>query len=135
MRGETRRPEFQQQFVGDPLLTPRGIFARDSLDQTLQLDRDWPPASFGLPAPEEAAALAVPGDQGPGPHHNQSVSPIEPAAQQHQRQAGRIVSTSRLDLAFLIKGELLAQEQILGCERASGAQAETHKVDKISQDP
>jgi hypothetical protein len=35
----------------------------------------------------------------------------------------------------LIKGELLAQEQILGCERASGAQAETHKVDKISQDP
>ena len=77
----------------------------------------------------------MPGDQGPGPHHNQSVSPIEPAAQQHQRQAGRIVSTSRLDLALLIKGELLAQEQILGCERASGAQAQTHKVDKISQDP
>jgi hypothetical protein len=28
-----------------------------------------------------------------------------------------------------------SQEQILGCERASGAQAETHKVDKIGQDP
>jgi hypothetical protein len=50
-------------------------------------------------------------------------------------QAGRIVCPSRFDLAFLIKGELLAQEQILGCERGSGAQAETHKVDKISQDP
>ena len=35
-----------------------------------------------------------------------------------RRQAGRIVSTSGLDLALLIEGELLAQEQILGCERA-----------------
>jgi len=85
--------------------------------------------------PEELESFTVPGDQGFGLHHDQSVTPIEPAAQQHQRQAGRIVSTSRLDLAFLIKGELLAQEQILGCERASGAQAETHKVEKISQDP
>jgi hypothetical protein len=49
--------------------------------------------------------------------------------------SGRIVSTPRVDLAFLTKSELLAQEQILGCERASGAQAETHKVDNISQDP
>ena len=32
-------------------------------------------------------------------------------------------------------GELVAQEQILGCERASETQAETHKVDQISQDP
>src|SRR5208337_2800077 len=108
---------------------------RHSLDQTLQLDRDWPPASFGLPAPEEAEAFAVPGDQGPRPHHNQSVSPIEPAAQQQQRQAGRIVSTSRLDLAFLIKGELLAQEQILGRKRGSEAQAETQKVDQITKHP
>src|SRR5271163_5348831 len=127
--------EFQQQFVGDPLLTPRGILARHSLDQTLQLDRDWPPASFGLPAPEEAEALAVPGDQRPRPHHNQSVSPIEPATQQHQSETRRIVGTAGLDLALLIERELLAQEQILGRQRGSGVQAETQKVDYITKDP
>jgi 3-hydroxy-3-methylglutaryl CoA synthase len=32
-----------------------------------------------------------------------------------------------LDLALLIERQLLAQEQILGCQRGSGAQAETQK--------
>ncbi len=34
-----------------------------------------------------------------------------------------------LDLALLIERELLAQKQILGCERSSGAQTETQKMD------
>src|SRR5258708_21050994 len=42
--------------------------------------------------------LAVPGDKGLRAHDNQSVSPIEPATQHHQRQASRIVCTPRLDL-------------------------------------
>ena len=57
--------------------------------------------------PEEAEGLAVPSDEGLGPYHDQSVAPIEPAAQQHQRQPGRIVGSSGLDLAFLVKSELL----------------------------
>jgi hypothetical protein len=95
----------------------------------LERHRDWSAACFGLPAPKEAKALAVPGDEGPGPHYNQSVSPIEPAAEQHQGQARGIVGTSGLDLALLVERELLAQEQILGCERGSGPQAETEKLD------
>src|SRR5271167_4965226 len=71
----------------------------------LKFERDWPPASFGLPAPEEAEALAVPGNQGLGPHDDQSVAPIERAAEQNQRQAGQIVGTSGLDLALLIERE------------------------------
>jgi len=80
----------------------------------LELDRDRPPASCGLPAPEEAKALAMPSYEGPGPDDGQSVTPIEPTAEQHQRQARRIVGTSGLDLALLIERELLAQKQILG---------------------
>src|SRR5271156_5513705 len=127
--------EFQQQFVGDPLLTPRWVVTRHLANQLPEFSRDRPPASFGLPAPEEAEALAVPGDQGPGPHHNQSVSPIEPAAQQHQSETRRIVGSAGLDLALLIERELLAQEQILGRQRGSGVQAETQKVDYITKDP
>src|SRR5271166_6172702 len=66
VRGGTRRPSFSSSSFAIRSSPPRGILARDSLDQTLQLDRDWPPASFGLPAPEQAEALAVPGDQGLG---------------------------------------------------------------------
>lgn len=93
------------------------------------------PASRVLPTPEETEALAVPTDQGLKPHNHQSNSPIEPAAEQHQRQAGRIVGTSGLDLALLIERQLLAQEQILRRERGSGAQNQTQKADQIAQYP
>jgi hypothetical protein len=98
------------------------------LNLTLQLDRNWPPASLGFPVPEQAETLALPSDEGPWLHYDQSVAPIEPAAEQHQCQPGRIVSTSGFDPAFLIERQLLAQEQILRRMRGSRAQAETQKV-------
>jgi hypothetical protein len=121
--GARRQPkaELQQQLVRDPFLAPRWVLACHSSNQTLQLDKDWPPTSCGLSAPQEAEALTVPIDQRPGPHNNQSVSPIKPAAEQHQGQAGRIVGTSGLALAFLRESELLAQKQIFGSERSPGA--------------
>jgi len=64
----------------------------------------------------------VPGDEGPGPHEGQCVLPVKPATQQHQRQPGQIVGTPGLDFALLIECQLLAQEQILGRQRGSGAQ-------------
>jgi hypothetical protein len=45
------------------------------------------------------------------------------------------LSARRGYLALLIESKLLTQEQILGRERSSGAQAETQKVDYITQDP
>ena len=121
--------ELQQQLVCDPLLALRGVLARNLSNHILKRGWDRSPASFGLPAPEKAEALAVPGDQGLGPHHGQSIAPIEPAAEQYQNQARRIVGASGLNRALLIERQLLAQEQILGRERSSGAQAETQKVD------
>lgn len=104
-------------------------------NQMLERGSDRWPASFGLPAPEQAKALTVPSDEGPGLHDNQSISPIEPAAEQHRRQAGRIVGASGLDLALLIEQEMLAPEQILGRDGSSGPQAQTQKVDWITQYP
>src|SRR6516165_9596856 len=80
---------------------------------------------------EVAEALAVPGDEGLGPHQGQGVSPIEPAAEQHQRQTRRIVGASGLDLALL----LLAQEQSLRCERGLWSPTESEEVDHIAEDP
>jgi putative transposase len=60
--------EFQEQFVGDPLLAPRGVIACHFANQMLELHKDWPPAGLRPPAPEVAEAFAVPGDEGLGPH-------------------------------------------------------------------
>src|ERR1019366_6159530 len=86
--------ELQQQFVRDPLLAPSGVLARHFTNQMLERGWDRWPASFGLPAPEKAEALTVPGDEGPGPHEGQCVSPIEPTAESHPRPAGRVVGQS-----------------------------------------
>ena len=66
------------------------------------------PARRRLPAPEEAEALAVPVDEGAGSHDGECISPVSGASV--CRHAG-------LDLALLVKGELLSQEQILARQR------------------
>ena len=129
------KPELQQQLVCDPLLAPSRVVTRHPSNQLLEFGRYRTPTSSGLTAPEKAEAPAVPGDEGPGPYNNQSISPIEPAAEQHQREPRRIVGTPGLNLALLIEGELLAQKQILGRERSPGAQAETRKLEQITQNP
>jgi hypothetical protein len=75
-----------------------------------KLGRDRAPAGLGLPAPEKAEALAVPSHKSIGLHDRQSASPVEPTAEQHQREPGRIVGASGLDFTLLIERELLAQE-------------------------
>jgi hypothetical protein len=129
VRGDTRRPSFSSSSFAIRSSPHEGVLSRNLSNHILKRGWDRSPASFGLPAPEKAEALALPSDQGLGPHHGQSIAPIEPAAEQYQSQARRIVGTSGLDRALLIEGQLLAQEQILGRERSSGTQAETQKVD------
>jgi hypothetical protein len=52
----------------------------------------------------------------------------------HSRgQARWIASPAGLESPFLIEGELLAQEEILSCERAFGSQTENHEVQQIGQ--
>jgi hypothetical protein len=83
--------------------------------------------------PEELQSFAVSGDRGLGPHHDQSVTPVEPTAQ-HRRQAARIVGPSGLDRAFLVKGELLTQEQILGRQRGLWSRTECQEPEAVAED-
>src|ERR1017187_7864584 len=79
--------EFHQQLVGDSLLAPGGILARHRADQTLEVGRNPRPARLALLTPEELEALALPTDEGSGRHHRQRAAPIEPTAEQYERQA------------------------------------------------
>src|SRR5271170_2485563 len=74
------------------------------------------PARLAFPAPEKLEALAVPTDEGFGPHDHQCDSPIEPIAEPNEGQAGWMGGPSGLDSALLVDRELFAQEKILGCE-------------------
>jgi len=64
VRGDTRRTEFQQQLVCDPLLAPGAVLVCQLANQLLEVARDRLAARLGLPTPEKAEALAVPGDEG-----------------------------------------------------------------------
>jgi hypothetical protein len=73
---------------------------------------------LAFPTPEKLEASAMPTDEGLRRHDRQCVSPIEPAAEPHERQTSWIVEPPRHDSAFLIKGELFTHEEIFGGERA-----------------
>ena len=105
----------------DALLAPGRVLTSHSTDQLLELRRDTRPARLAFPTPEKLEAFAMPTDEGLGRHEGQGVSPIEASAEPHERQAGWIVESARPDLAFLIEGELFAQEEILGGKRGFGA--------------
>jgi hypothetical protein len=63
----------------------------------------------------------VPADEGFGRHDGQCTSPIEPAAEPQEGQAGWMGGPAGPDFAFRIECELFAQEEILGRERAFGS--------------
>ena len=47
-------------------------------------------------------------------HNRQRLTPVKPAPQPEQGEAGRISGAPWRDLAFLIEDELFAQKEILG---------------------
>jgi hypothetical protein len=49
-------------------------------------------------------------------HNGQRLTPIEPTAQPNQSEAGGVGSTTRFDLALLIKGKLFTQEEVFCCQ-------------------
>jgi hypothetical protein len=63
-------------------------------------------------------------DEGFGLYEGQGRSPIKPPAKPDQGDSCGIRRTPRLDMAFLIQRQLLAQEEILCRESRAGVQAE-----------
>ena len=71
-------------------------------------------------------------------HHSgydcQRAAPIEQAAQPQEGQARWMGDSARLDSAFLVKRELLAQEEILRRERAFGSYPEKQEAEQIAKE-
>ena len=79
----------------------------------------------------------MPTDEGFGRHDGQGVSRVEASAEPHEGQAGGIVESARPDFAFLIEGELFAQEEILGgkrgLERKPRARNQSRSPNRLNQ--
>ena len=100
----------------DTLLAQDG-FSPAILRITVGVPAGYAAGRIGIPAPEKLEAFAMPTDEGFGRHDGQGVSRVEASAEPHEGQAGGIVESARPDFAFLIEGELFAQEEILGGKR------------------
>lgn len=78
--------ELGEQLVGDALLSPQGVLAAHLSDPPSKIRwngrSSWP----GLPPPEEPEAFALPTDQGLGSDHDESASPVQPAAEQTEHR-------------------------------------------------
>jgi hypothetical protein len=109
--------EFQQQLVCNSFLAPRGVLTSHLEEQT-ELPRNPRPARLAFSTPEKLEAFAAPTDEGLGRHDRQCASPIEPAAEPQESQAGWMGDPSGFDFALLVERELFAQQEILGRERA-----------------
>src|SRR5262249_52319488 len=55
--------QLEHQFMGDALLTPRGVFPRHTADEGLQIRRDRWASRSGLPAPEDLESLPMPAEK------------------------------------------------------------------------
>jgi hypothetical protein len=95
--------EFEPQFVGHALLTPRQIVARHLPDEPLQLHGDRWSARARCAAPEQVAVLAPPSLKRLRLYHRQSRWPIEPLRQPNQDETGGVAGALWRDVSFLIE--------------------------------
>jgi len=77
----------KEQFVGDPLLAPRGVVLGHVADECLQLPRYWWAATLGFPAPEQPESLVMPTDQRGWLDNHQGLSPVEASGKPDQRES------------------------------------------------
>ena len=118
----------------DAFLSPGWILCGHLLNESAQVLGDARSANrSGFPAPEETESLAVPTEEGIGPHVHQGVTPGEQAAQNYHNQPSGIISAVWLHLPLLEHGELFAQEDVLGSECAARPKNEHEEVDEIAR--
>jgi hypothetical protein len=113
--------EFDEQLIGDALLSPSWILA-------FQFTNDFPkvlrkrrtPAPSGLPSPELAERVAMPSQESCRLDDDQRATPIKESSQSHHRQPKCTSCSSRSRLSLLEKCELFAKEQVLGHQGGAG---------------
>ena len=125
--------QLQQEFIGNTLLTPRGVVMRHLADERLQVRRNAGPSRAGFPAPEQAESLAMPAGNVAGVTIVR-LAPVEPAAEPDEGKARGIGGAPRRDVSFLIQRELFAQKEVFCGERRGRAQAEPEEACRIHQE-
>lgn len=131
--GRDPNSELQKQLVSNALLSPRRIFARDSVNQGLNRRRNRRPAGPGFQAPEQSPPHPVPADHRFGAHHDQRRAPIEQAGQQHQAHPRCRIDPARLHAPLHIQRELPPQEQNLCLERSALTNLKPDPADQVRQ--
>jgi hypothetical protein len=79
--GRHAQAKLQEQFVGNPLLTPRWVVTGHPADERSLLRRDWGPSTGGFPPPEPPEPLAVLADERRRLDHGQGLPPSEPVGE------------------------------------------------------
>jgi hypothetical protein len=75
----------------------------------------------------------VPTEERVGLDVHQGVTPREQAAPNYHTQASGILGAVWLHLTILEKGELLTQEEVLGCPRAARPRNEYAEMEEIAR--
>jgi hypothetical protein len=63
-------------------------------------------------------------------HHDEKLSPVDQPSEHNECDTSGIVQAPRLDLPLDIERQLLAQEQVLGCEVICDEEASTAKCSR-----
>jgi len=107
--------EFQLQFVGDPLLTPRRILASHHPNEFAQVVRERRSSSLpGFPFPKQPKCGPMPFHEGLRLHNYQGIAPGEESAEQDEPRASRSVRALGPYVSFLKQSKLPTKEQIFG---------------------
>src|SRR5437773_7237514 len=101
--------DFEQQFVGNTLLTPSRIVYGHVGDELPDVDGYARTATRpGFPFPKQAEAFAMPPNQGIGFDYDESLAPVKPSGKSGQSEADRIGRSSWFDLTIKEEAELFA---------------------------
>ena len=90
-------------------------------NQVLQVVRNpRTTGAAGLPPPEQPESLTVPAHERLRSHDDEELSPVNQSREHDQHDSGGIVQTARFGLPLDIERQLLAQEQVFGCQARAG---------------
>src|SRR5439155_17753618 len=133
----TRRnpnPDLQQQFIGDPFLSPRRIVRCHFDDQPSDIGGDPGPAARPrLPLPEQSESLAAPSNQRIRFDDCQGVAPFEMSGKVRECKTNRIGSPSRFLVPLDVQHELFAEKQILGGQCRGRSECEAEEDQSINE--
>ena len=103
-------PQFDQQFVGDPLFAPHGVLGGHSTNQRPQFGWNRRSTQFALESPKQSPPRPVPADDRFRTHDYDCVLPIEQTGEEREADPSYRINPWVLYPALDILGELLSKD-------------------------